>query len=39
MHQVQHRQEQERLVGGLAPGGFGPRHAGGTGEGGEELDI
>lgn len=39
MHQVQHRQEQQRLVRRLALGGLGPDRAGGAGEGGEIFDA
>lgn len=35
MHQVQHRQQLERLVRGLVFGGVGPGRAGGAIEGGE----
>jgi len=35
MHQVQHRQQQERLVRGLALGGIAPGRAGGAVDGGE----
>lgn len=38
MHQVQHRQQQERLVRRLAFGGFGPGWARGAVEGGEVFD-
>lgn len=38
VHQVQHRQEQQRLVRRLAPGGLGPDRAGGAGEGREEFE-
>lgn len=38
MHQVQHRQEQQRLMGCLALGGLGPCRARGAVEGGEEFD-
>lgn len=38
MNQIQHRQEQQRLVRRLALGGLGPDCAGGAGEGGEEFE-
>lgn len=38
MHQVQHRQQQDRLMRGLAFGGFSPDRAGGAVEGGEVGD-
>lgn len=38
MHKVQHRQEQQRLVRGLALGSLGPDRAGGAVEGGEEFE-
>jgi len=38
MHQVQHRQQQDRLVRGLVLGGVGPGWAGGAVEGGEVFD-
>jgi len=38
MHQIQHRQQQERLVRGLALGGLGPGRAGGAVEGGEVVN-
>ena len=38
MHQIQHRQQQERLVWSLAFGGLGPGWAGGAVEGGEVFE-
>jgi len=38
VHQVQNRQQQERLVRGLALGGTGPGWAGGAAQGGELFD-
>ncbi|MDD2539972.1 MAG: hypothetical protein PHH28_02880 [Desulfuromonadaceae bacterium] len=38
MHQVQHRQQQERLVRGLTLGGVAPGRVGGAVEGGEVFD-
>lgn len=39
VYQVQHRQEEQRLVRRLALGGLGPDRAGGAGEGGEEFEV
>ena len=39
VHQIQHRQQQKRLVRSLALGGIGPSRAGGAVERGESFDV
>ena len=38
VHQIQHRQQQERFMRGFALGGFGSRRVGGAVEGGKVFD-